>query len=232
MSIDVLFSLKPQIQIMKIFLLGATGRTGKLVLTQALTEGYEVNCLARKIERISNKTGLKTFEGNPENLKDLETAMLGCDAIISVLNISRKSDFPWSSLRTPPQFLSSVMQNVVSLASNMNIKRVVICSAWGVAETRKDIPFWFRWAIDFSNIGVAYKDHERQEEIIAKSSLDWTIVRPVGLTNFKKVEVIEESITNIPKPSLMISRSSVARFMLECLQRDDLIAKKIVVSKA
>ncbi|MEO0331023.1 MAG: hypothetical protein AAF223_04960, partial [Bacteroidota bacterium] len=46
---------------------------------------------------------------------------------------------------------------------------------WGVADSINDIPKWFRWFIDNSNIGVAYQDHERQEKILSKSSLDWTI---------------------------------------------------------
>ncbi len=40
---------------MRISLLGATVRTGKLVLKRALEKGYQVNCLARKIERIKKK---------------------------------------------------------------------------------------------------------------------------------------------------------------------------------
>ena len=89
---------------MKILLLGATGRTGKLVLQNALNNGHQVNCLSRNSERITPMGGLKIFEGSPKNKTDLEKAVSDCDAIISVLNISRKSDFPWAPLRTPKPF--------------------------------------------------------------------------------------------------------------------------------
>ena len=63
------------------------------------------------------------------------------------------------------------------------------------------------------------------------SKLQWTIVRPVGLTNSKKREDIKQTFNNEPKPSLLISRKSTAKFMLDCLDDDDLNGKKVVISK-
>ncbi|MEO9484212.1 MAG: NAD(P)-binding oxidoreductase [Ekhidna sp.] len=217
---------------MKLLLLGATGRTGKQVLDDALSSGYHVHCLARKPERIEKREELTVFEGDPSNADDLKKAIHSCDSIISVLNISRTSDFPWSSLRTPREYLSTVMSQLMLVAEANSIKRIVICSAWGVAETKKYLPGWFRWFIDHSNIGVAYSDHERQEKLLEGSKMDWTIVRPVGLTNSKRKQHIRETYGNQPKPSLTINRLSVARYLVGCLKADDLIGQKVIISKA
>lgn len=217
---------------MKILILGATGRTGKHLVQVALQKRYEVVCLVRYPEKVSPAKYLKILKGNPINLEDLENAMQGCDAVISALNVSRTSDFPWAKLRTPKTYLSDVMSNVIAVAKKHTVKRVVICSAWGVLETRKDIPFWFRWMIDNSNIGAAYKDHERQEHLLESSDVMWTIVRPVGLVNSKKTQTIRESFDNTPKPSLTISRLSVARYMVESAENTMLIGKKVVISIA
>lgn len=217
---------------MKILILGATGRTGKLILEEALNQDYEVNCLVREPKRIkANHEKLKILKGSPEQISDLENALKGCKGIISALNISRKSDFPWSKLRTPPTFLSDVMKNLISLTEENGLERIVVCSAWGVAETEKEIPFWFNWFIKNSNIGVAYKDHERQEEELKKSKLNWTIVRPTGLTNFKNDKKVIESYNNEPKPKLTISRKNVAKFMVNALKRNELIGKTPVISE-
>jgi len=216
---------------MRILILGATGRTGKLLLKTALEEGFEVNCLSRNSSRIQPAEKLQVFEGNPANAGELEKAMQGCEYVLNVLNISRTSDFPWAKLRTPSNYLSELMQKLIPLAEKQSIKGLIICSAWGVAETKKDIPFWFRWMIDYSNIGVAYRDHERQEELLSRSSLNWTIVRPVGLTNFRSKENIRVSLNNTPKPSLMISRMSLAKFLLQCIREDKFSRKKPVISK-
>ncbi|AXT19520.1 hypothetical protein D7030_10375 [Flavobacteriaceae bacterium AU392] len=216
---------------MKLLLLGATGRTGRLVLKKALEKGYRVNCLSRNSKRIEASDGLTIFEGSPNNKIDLRKAIFGCDVLINVLNVSRKSDFPWANLRTPKTFLSDVMDHLIPIAENQNLKRITICSAWGVAETKNDIPKWFKWFINNSNIGVAYKDHEKQEKILSESKLNWTIVRPVGLYNSKRETKIKESFENKPKPSILISRQSVANYLVDSLEKDYLIRKKVVISE-
>ena len=217
---------------MKLLLLGATGRTGKLVLDYVLACGYQVNCLARRAERIPQKDDQTVVEGDPRMEGDLEKVLDGCDAIISVLNVSRTSDFPWASLRTPKTFLSDTMKQLIPLAEKRGIKRLIVCSAWGVAETNPDLPGWFRWFINNSNIGMAYADHERQERLVEDSALNWTIVQPVGLTNSKRKQQIRETFNNQPQPSLTISRLSVAQYLVDSLKLDNLIGQKVVISKA
>jgi hypothetical protein len=78
--------------------------------------------------------------------------------------------------------------------------------------------------------GVAYHDHELQESILQKTTFNYTIVRPVGLTNFKKEENIRVSINNHPKPKLIISRKSVAGFMLKVLDEDLFIKQTVTIS--
>jgi len=87
------------------------------------------------------------------------------------------------------------------------------------------------WFIKNSNIRVAYKDHQRQENELKKSKLNWTIVRPTGLINFKNQKKIIESYNNDPKPELTISRKNVAKFMVNALKRNELIGQAPVISE-
>lgn len=216
---------------MKILLLGASGRTGKQLLKLAEQRGIQLNCLVRASEKLGEVAGnIQLFQGSPIDSVALEEAMLDCDSIINVLNISRTSDFPWANLRTPTHFLSDVMTSLLSLAEKQKIGRIVSCSAWGVGDSRSELPFWFRWCIDYSNIGVAYSDHERQEKLLKTSSLDWTIVRPTGLINSQKTQQIIESYGNTPKPNLLISRKSLATYLLDAVQKEELIGKTPVIS--
>lgn len=216
---------------MKILLLGGTGRTGKLVLKKILENDHQVHCLSRNIDRIEQRDGLTIFEGNPGVKEDLEKAISQCDSVISVLNISRATDFPWSGLKTHKTYLSDVMKILVPIAEEAGINRISVCSAWGVSDSRDYIPKWFKWFIDNSNIGIAYQDHERQEKILVESNLDWTIVRPVGLTNSKRQESIQEIFDNASKPNLLISRQSVAEYLVNSVERLDLVGKKVTISK-
>ena len=203
---------------MRVLLLGATGRTGKLVLQQLLKLRHEVRVLVRDKNKISTTSDLLLLvEGNPTDEKALRKAATNCEIVICVLNISRKSDFPWSKLKTPPTLLSDTMKILVTIAKEIELKKIIVCTAWGVNETKKDLPGWFRWFIDHSNIGVAYADHERQEEILASSFINYVIVRPVGLTNSEKEKPIHTSKNNSPKPRLTISRLGTAKFMISQL---------------
>lgn len=214
----------------KILILGATGRTGKFIPKIAIEAGYEVVCLVRDQTKIKPRQGLIVLQGDVSKKTDLKNAAAGCQAVISVLNISRINDFPWSPLRTPKKFLSETMKIIIEVARDLKINHVVSCSAWGVGNSRKDIPFWFRWLIDNSKIRYAYDDHEDQEAILRNSVISYTIVRPSGLTNGKKLRKIRRSFDNSPKPSLLINRYSVAHFLLKCIKEPGLINKTVTVS--
>lgn len=214
----------------KIIILGASGRTGRLLLRQALDCGYQVNVLVRIKNSFSPRhPNLKIFEGVSTNRTVLAKAMENCEVVVSTLNISRNSDFPWSRLRTPANFLSETISNIISLSSALGINRVIVLSAWGVGDTVDHIPRWFKWFIDHSNIGVAYRDHARQEELLAESELLYTVIRPVGLINSDKEKDTQVSLNNVPKPGLTISRKNVAKFIIEILEKDLYIFKMPVI---
>jgi putative NADH-flavin reductase len=217
---------------MRILLLGATGRTGKYLLEQALAHGHIVHALVRDKQKIPiQKYNLLLFQGSPADNAALDNAMRGCEAILSALNISRKYEFPWAGLRTPKDFLSTTMKIIVELSAKNNIRRVVFTSAWGVSETKKDLPRWFRWLVDNSSLRYQYHDHERQEELARKSNLDWTAVRPVFLTNSHQRKEITVNLDDKPQPHLYISRQSLAMFMLQVLEKNLYLCQAPVVSE-
>jgi putative NADH-flavin reductase len=205
---------------MQILILGATGRTGKQLLQQALHKGYTVHALVRDKSRVSlANSRLILFEGTPTDLVALEQAMQGCEAVLSVLNISRASDFPWAGLRTPKDFLSDSMNKVIAVCNNINCERIIVVTAWGVNESKKELPGWFRWVIDHSNVKYPYLDHGVVENLLKASSLDWTIVRPVKV-----------SFNGDPKPGYTISRRNVAKFMLDALENRSFLRQSPTVS--
>jgi len=217
---------------MRILLLGATGRTGKILLEQALEHGHIVHALVRDRQKIPfQKYNLLLFEGTPSDSSALDKAMQGCEAVLSALNISRKYEFPWAGLRTPKDFLSVTMRNIIELSSKNQIRRIVFISAWGVSETKKDLPGWFRWLVNNSTLRYQYNDHEKQEELLKKSNLDWTAVRPVFLTNSNVQKEIIVSEDNESKPHLYISRRTLAAFMLHALEKNLYLCQAPVVSE-
>ncbi|MGF7041084.1 NAD(P)-dependent oxidoreductase [Mucilaginibacter lappiensis] len=217
---------------MKLLILGGTGRTGCLVVKEALARGYDIHVLLRNKHKHSfNSKLISVFEGLPTKQDDLAAAMLGCHAIISALNISRTSDFPWAKLRTPNNLLSESMENIIAVAQLQSINRIIAISAWGVYETKKELPFWFKWLIDHSNISPAYIEHEAQEELLKSSDLNWTAVRPTILTNSKKDKPVAVSYDKFPKPGLFISRQGVAQFIVSIIHNQMYYNKRPTISE-
>ncbi len=217
---------------MKLLILGGTGRTGKWLITEALTRRHEVHALVRDKEKLPLRSEkLKVFEGTPAEKEHLEPAIRGCEAVLNALNISRKSVFPWSRLVTPRDFLSTCTANVIDLCKKQGIGRVIVISASGVGDSATEIPGWLRWIIRNTKLGIIYKDHVRQEELLKGSGLDWTVVRPVGLTNKGVDKAIRVSLQGEPKPKFTLSRRNLARFMLDIVEKDRYIRQTPTLSE-
>jgi uncharacterized protein YbjT (DUF2867 family) len=206
---------------MKILIIGATGRTGRLIVEEALKQGYELNVLVRDKNKVPfYSKSIKVYQGTPTRRTDLAPAMQGCEVIICALGIVRASDAPWSKLISPSNFISESMKNVIAEADQQNLKRLITISAWGVGDTKKEIPFWLRWLINYTNLRPVYEEHESEEKLLTNSNLSWTAVRPVALNDSQKIKTLKVSFNNFPKPSLQISRQSVAKFIVDILQSD------------
>jgi putative NADH-flavin reductase len=218
---------------MKILIIGATGRTGRLIVEEALKQGYDLNVLVRDKNKMPfSSKSIKVYQGTPTSRTDLAAAMQGCDLIISALGIVRASDAPWSKLITAKNFISESIKNAIAEADQQNLKRLITISAWGVGETKKQVPFWLRWLIDYTNMGPVYAEHEKEEKLLANSDLNWTAVRPVALSDSKKTKALKVSLNNFPKPSLQISRQSVAKFIVDIVKSDKYDRKSPTISES
>ena len=82
---------------MKILVLGATGRTGKHIIEEALKRGHKISAIARNPEKLKDFE-IDITQGTPYDYETLEKAIIGCEAVINTLNVSRKSDNPWAPL--------------------------------------------------------------------------------------------------------------------------------------
>jgi putative NADH-flavin reductase len=216
---------------MKILILGSTGRLGKQLVNEALKRGHDIYVLVRDEKKVLLHIGnITVFKGLPTDKAILEKSMKECDVLLSALNISRTSDFPFAPLRTPKDFLSKTAANIIELMPKTNVKHAIIVTAHGVNETKKDIPFWFRWIINNTNLKYPYQDHEKQEHLFSHSKVSWTIIRPVGLTNAMQSKAIMISQNNIPKPTLTISRLDTAKFMLDEVENPQYAGKMVTVS--
>ncbi|MEU4600322.1 NAD(P)-binding oxidoreductase [Nocardia sp. NPDC023988] len=77
---------------MKIAVLGATGQTGRLLVTCALERGHEVVALARRPDQIEARPGLRVVRADVAEPGSVPAAVRGADAILSGLGVTKKQD--------------------------------------------------------------------------------------------------------------------------------------------
>jgi putative NADH-flavin reductase len=205
---------------MKLLVFGASGKTGREVVRQALARGYTVTAFVRDTARLPLAHGnLRLIAGEITNRAAIARAVDGHTAVISALGVGR-----------PLQHDAMVIDGVRAIAraaEQASVERLVYLSFIGVHESRDGAGFVLkRLAATLLRHEVA--DHEVKEAAIVESFVDWTIVRPPKLTNGRLTaayRVGEDIRARSPLP--LMSRADVADFMLRQLTDAAFIRKAV-----
>jgi uncharacterized protein YbjT (DUF2867 family) len=186
---------------MNLLVLGATGRTGRLVVEQALAAGHTVTALVRTPEKLTTgNSNLRVVTGEATDTSAISRALQGADAVISTLG--GKGSVIADSTRA-----------IVAAARTAGVSRVVVLSSWLVERDRMDPATRLLTGIA---MGSLIKDKSAGEEVLRRSDLDWTIVYPSMLTDGPaggSVAVLPESAKR--RMSQKISRADVAAWLVQ-----------------
>lgn len=197
----------------KILVLGATGPTGRLIVTQALARGYDVTALVRSPEKAGELNGARHIVGDARDEKILREALKGRDAVISALGT------PASPFREVT-LLSSATRALVNAMKAEQVSRLVCITGIGAGDSAGHGGFLFDRLIFPLILSKVYADKNRQETIVRESGLDWVLVRPSVLNNKPGGKEIR-ALTNLSGfPGGTISRADVASFVLDQLFQD------------
>lgn len=215
----------------KILLFGATGRTGGLVINYALEKGYSVVALVRSPEKVKVQSAqLTVIKGSPIDAGDVRRAMKGCNVVISALSaLSEKESFSFKKIE-PPHVLETTIRNAIDSMKVNGVKRIITLSSIGAGNSFNLAPWYMRLMIRITNFKIVFADHTRQETLLQQSGLDWTIARPVALTNGTELQELSVSYDKTPSP-FRISRSLLAKFMVDCIDDASLIGKAPILSE-
>lgn len=211
--------------------MGATGRTGKLVLEKLVNNHHEVVALVRNQSSFSTTDQVLAYQGSPLAFDAVSKAINGCDAVVNCLNLGRTSEDPFAPLTAPVNFISSAVANVLNVMEERKIKRIVSMSAWGVGESWQYLPSSFRDMIKGSNIEVAFKDHLAQENLLKSSDKDWTVIRPVGLVDKLGSGrlIVTSNDSSMPNPT--ISRDLVADTIVMAIEQGRYLREVVIISE-
>ena len=215
----------------RILVYGATGRTGSLIVSYALQQGYAVTALVRNPGKLAVESDhLRVVQGLPTDPGDVRRAMSGCDFVLSALSALPEADAFSLKRVAAPHTLETTMRHTIKAMDELGLRRIVTLSSIGVADSWPYAPWYMRWAIKLTNFKLTFTDHAGQEALLRHSDLDWTIARPVALNDNEKMGQLVVSYAATPAPFKM-SRRQLAKFMVDCLKRDDLVGKAPLLSE-
>ncbi|KAK2610146.1 hypothetical protein N8I77_003599 [Diaporthe amygdali] len=237
---------------MQILLLGATGRTGLLVLKEALSRNHNVTALVRSPSALEtslgdhpNKANLTTITGSPLSASDIAAALAASsspvDAVLSTLNPRRASDSPFAAVHptdSPPRMMADSMAGVLTALSEgqegERKAKVVALSALGAGSSAARTNCLLRLLFRKSNMLSTYEDHDAVEEELrgaqgTERDVAYVLVRPTrlveGEAGVARVFGGDGGVGMLET----ISRGAVARFLVDAAERSEWDGKAPII---
>ena len=151
----------------------------------------------------------------------LARAVRDQDAVISTLGVGRS--FKSGGL------ITQSMPRIVRAMEDQGIRRLIFTSAFGVGNTRRDVPLVPRIFIRLLLQDI-YRDKELGEATLRASGLDWTLVYPAGLVDTPATGQYRAGerlpLSGFPR----VARADVADFLLTQIDDTTYVRKGVLIS--
>jgi putative NADH-flavin reductase len=198
---------------MRITVFGASGRTGRSVVEQALDQGHEVVAFVRDASAFAPAgERLDIHQGDARDPDAVAEAIRGSDAVISLLSLDKAEDEPEHSDAT---------RTVVEAAATEGVRRIVVTA-------NKDV---FGDEEITTEFAAQAREHRRNRETLKASGLDWTILAARRVEDGPAAggyEATEDAVA----PDRAITPADLAKAVIDALARHDWVGHIVGVSGA
>lgn len=204
---------------MKIAIFGASGRTGKHVVLQALEKGYLVNAFVRDPSKLQlTDPNLEFFVGDVLKSNTYGHTLDGVDAVIITLD----------------GIMQEGIKNILANMREKHVRRVILMSSYPMSGSPEGINYLKSAGMGQSKIDSlipVFNDKKTQEELVIESGLNWLVVRPTFLKEEAKTGIYQTE-PNIQLTATIngINRSDVAEFMVNALATNEWDNKVVSIS--
>ena len=196
---------------MKISLFGATGPTGKFLIEEALTQGYSLSVYTRDAKKLEAFAGrIEIVVGDLQDRDAIAKCIRGADAVISALgpnSIKVQGDRP----------VMHGLSNIVSAMKQSGVRRLIQISTAAYRDPKDSFAFKAHAMVLFFKLVVrkAYEDIRATGSLIARTDLDWTLVRIPNLKDGPADGKVDVGWYGKTKLGTKLSRGNLAKFLLD-----------------
>jgi uncharacterized protein YbjT (DUF2867 family) len=204
---------------MKLVILGASGKTGRYLVEQALAAGHDVTAFVRNEGRITaTSPKLRVVTGDARNKDDLVKAMTGQEVVISSVGGRKPGD----------EIMARSNTALVTAARETGIRRVILLSSFLITPN-------YHPAGLLKLMGAMMKgmtsDMTAGDDILRESELDWTIVYATRLDTAPagspvRVVPADERVSMANG----IARADFAQFALDQLSSPETFKQSVLVT--
>lgn len=209
-----------------ILIMGATSGIGALAVDEALARGLPVRAFARGAADMTPRDGLEPFAGDARSAEDVARALQGARAVIYALGIRERLSMLWEE----ETLFSDSTRLLIDAMGADTTKRLVVVTGFGAGRSRSAMST-LESVGHKAVLGKPYADKDRQEAMIVKSDLDWTIARPVILRNSPKsgqMRVLRDPET---WRNGLVSRGDVAAYLVDAVEQGLDIKADVVLTR-
>lgn len=209
-----------------ILIMGATSGIGKCAVDEALSRDLSVRAFARSAGDMIAVPGLEPCPGDALDHKDVAQALDGTRAVIYALGIRERLAMLWEEETLFSKSTAVLLEEM----KHSGVSRLIAVTGFGAGRS-KDALSTIERAGHRAIFGKPYEDKDLQEAMILQSDTDWTIVRPVILTNGGKSGNYQ--ILRKPEDWSMglISRKDVAAYLIYAIELDIDLKSDVVLRR-
>jgi putative NADH-flavin reductase len=193
---------------MNVVVLGAAGRTGHLIVEEALRAGHRVTAAVRTpgtFPATTTNTGLRVVRADVRDSRSLREVVPGHDAVVSAIGPAGRKAL---------DLYSDGARATVTAMRDAGVGRFIGITSVGVRPDDPHSSWWYRNLIRPLGKDL-YADMRLMEDIVRATDLDWTFVRPTYLRDREPTGAYRVTDNATPVNGWRITRADVARFIVE-----------------
>ena len=205
---------------MNVLVIGAAGRTGRLVVERAAAAGHSVTAFVRDRGRYAAPPEVRILTGDASNPEMVSLAMAGQDAVIDV--IAGKT--PWRTTALE----QTAARAIVAGVRQHGTRRLIAVSAIGVGDSTAHAPLLLRLLVLPTFLRGSTADKAAMEREIKHAGIPFVLVRPAVLND--QPAVGSTRVLAGSEKGRQISRADVAVFVVEQLTSDTYLNRAVTIA--
>lgn len=209
-----------EVSIVRILVLGATGRVGSHVVSLALHDNHHVTAVVRTPSKLNLcHENLHIIKGDVTDKRTIEEAMIDIDIVISALSTDGTTT------------LTKSIPVILDVMSKENVKRIITVGTAGILQSRLN-PNLLRYQSSESRRTTTFsaQEHHQVFEILKQSELDWTIVCPTYLPDGAYTGHYRIERGFLPEGGSEISVADTAEFTYQQIQNTDYLKARVGIA--